>query len=371
MYGKGAVEVLVDKTISKFNIDPSDLNIGSHKKVYVRCTRCEETFTREYRHKHQRHACPTHSVREDGTKLKWCNNCQMFLTYSCFSSNKARHDGLHSYCKTCAQTTPSSKKNTKKLNDSRKESLEGYMKWAASTKRSRCNKLGIEFDIDSDFLVELWHQQDGKCCYSNIGLEYGSKNLNSVWLERRDPSLGYTKENVVLASKMMNAAKNDASEEDFLDLLTHIKNDLFSIPVRLECKKLIPEARLPNRSRSTDAGYDLYSIEDAVVPSQLTKNIATGIALACPPGYYYTIEGRSSLGLKGIIPFRGIIDAGYTNQVWVILTNRSNEDYNIRKDDRIAQICLHRIEHIDITEIEDFSSPYSQRGEAGFGSSGK
>lgn len=370
MYGKGSVQILSDKSFRDFNVRVEDLTPTSHKKVWVKCCRCGEEFTREYRHCHQLHNCPTHVEREDGIKLKWCNACESFLTYQCFSKNSARRDGLDSYCKVCKQQTPSSRKNTRGLSQAR-QSLEGWIKWSLSAKRSRCKKFGIDFDIDFDFLLEQWHAQDGKCYYSKVDLEFGTTSLSSAWLERVDSNIGYLKDNVVWASKAMNAAKNNASEEEFLELLANIQNDIYSIPVRLECKKLDPNALLPSRSRSTDAGYDLYSIEDCVIDPQLTKNVATGIALACPPGYYYTIEGRSGLGLKGIIPFRGIIDAGYTNQVWVILTNKTHDPYTVHRGDRIAQICLHKINHADITEVINFSPEYDQRGQAGFGSSGR
>jgi len=370
MYGKGTVEVLVDKTFNDFNIVIGELPLGSHKKVWVRCTRCNEEFTREYRHKHQKHACSTHTERNDGTKLKWCNKCHTFLTYNCFSANSARCDGLDSYCKTCKQEMPSSRTNTQQFQD-RRNSLEGWISWAISTKRSRCVKSGVPFNIEACYLIRQWATQNGKCYYSGVDLEFGTGSLRSAWMERIDPQLGYIEGNVVWASKAMNAAKNDASEDEFLELLSNIKNDIYSIPVRLECKKLVENAQIPSRSRSTDAGYDLYSAEDVVIEPQLTKNVATGIALACPPGYYYTIEGRSGLGIKGIMPFRGIIDAGYTNQVWVVLTNRSNEAYEVKCGDRIAQICLHRIHHADITVVNDFSPSYNQRGKFGFGSSGK
>ena len=370
MYGKGTVEVLVEKTFDDFNIVANDLSLGSHKKVWVKCGRCDEEFTREYRHKHQKHACSTHTERSDGTKLKWCNKCQAFLTYKCFSDNSARCDGLNSYCKTCAQETPSSQRNTILLQENR-ETLDGWIKWAISTKRSRCKKSGIPFNIDAHYLIRQWAIQNGRCYYSGVDLEFGVASLRSAWMERVDPKLGYIEDNVVWASKAMNAAKNDASEDEFLELLANIKNEIYSIPVRLECKKLTDDAQIPSRSRSTDAGYDLYSVENVTIEPQLTKNIATGIALACPPGYYYTIEGRSGLGIKGIMPFRGIIDAGYTNQVWIVLTNRSNESYEVKSGDRIAQICLHRINHADITVVNEFSPPYDQRGKAGFGSSGR
>lgn len=140
--------------------------------------------------------------------------------------------------------------------------------------------------------------------------------------------------------------------------------------IRMEFKRLVPEAKIPSRSRATDAGYDLYSVTNAILkPGHIIK-VKTGIALACPSGYYYTIEGRSGLGSRGIIPFRGIIDAGYTGEIIVILRNIGTENHVIESGHRVAQICLQKIVHADITIVDEFSDKLVQRGESGFGSSG-
>jgi dUTPase len=76
------------------------------------------------------------------------------------------------------------------------------------------------------------------------------------------------------------------------------------------------------------------------------------------------------LGVKGIVPFRGIIDAGYTGQVMVVLRNGTDKPHRVEKYDRVAQICLHQMEHADIVVVDEFSYEYNQRGTAGFGSSG-
>lgn len=155
------------------------------------------------------------------------------------------------------------------------------------------------------------------------------------------------------------------------DIATMIGEDNYARPVRLEGKILKEGGRLPERSRATDAGYDIFASHDAILPAHGNVPVHTGMALSCPPGYYYTLDGRSGLGLKGIMPFRGIIDAGYTGEVVAIMCNFTNSDYEIQAGDRVAQIVLHRILHADITEVNEFSAVYSQRGTKGWGSSGK
>ena len=141
--------------------------------------------------------------------------------------------------------------------------------------------------------------------------------------------------------------------------------------IRLECKLLREGAVVPNKKRFTDVGYDVSSIDDYTLPGYGTISVDTGIALSAPPGYYYTVDGRSSLWSKGILPFRGIIDATYTGPLIVGLFNMTPNPYIIKKGDRIAQLILAPIILADINIVSEFSPRYNQRGEKGFGSSGR
>lgn len=141
--------------------------------------------------------------------------------------------------------------------------------------------------------------------------------------------------------------------------------------IKLEVMLMHPDAKIPWRSRSTDAGYDLFSIEDTILHPITSTMVATGIRLACPPGFYYTIEGRSSMWSKGIEPSRGIIDSTYCGDLYVSLTNWGRDEYQIKSGDRIAQILLHRQHDADIRIVQEFGPLYNQRGQAGFGSTGK
>lgn len=358
-YGKGRVSVLRDETYRRFNYFPESLPQGSHKKLVVSCKRCGEEFTREFRFLSQLHACPVRKARSDGKELKWCNRCKEWVTIDCFSKNRARTDGLCSICDPCRAETPRLRKSPPR------KTLIGWIRHMCSGKKSKCFKHRIPFGITSEGLLQQWHTQNGRCYYSNAPMDYGINALHGASLERLNSAAGYVAGNVVWASKAMNWCKNIYSVDEFYKFFTS-----FNSPVRIECKLLHPDAIVPFRKRTTDAGYDISSIEDVVVaPSQIIS-VETGLAFTAPPGWYMTIEGRSSLGLKGIVPFRGIVDATYNGHLKVVLTNYSTTPYTIKKGDRIAQLILHKQNHMDVSMVEVFSPEYSDRKDAGFGSSG-
>jgi len=140
--------------------------------------------------------------------------------------------------------------------------------------------------------------------------------------------------------------------------------------IKLEYRLIDDTAKVPTRNLATDAAFDIYSIEEFIMQVGRTARYRTGIQISAPPGYYWTIESRSGLMKKGIFAGRAIIDATYTGEVIVCLHNMGWEDYKVRVGDRIAQLILHEVVEPYFEEVEEFSSEYNQRGEAGWGSSG-
>jgi dUTP pyrophosphatase len=141
-------------------------------------------------------------------------------------------------------------------------------------------------------------------------------------------------------------------------------------------KKLQEAATIPTRATDSDAGYDLYSIEDGTVPAGERKVVGTGIAIAIPesknvfaPSYYGRVAPRSGLAVKkGIDVLAGVIDAGYRGEVGVVLQNLSNEDFPYKKGDRIAQLILEQCNTIGWVELDELKD--SERSDGGFGSTG-
>jgi len=137
--------------------------------------------------------------------------------------------------------------------------------------------------------------------------------------------------------------------------------------------KLHEDAVVPTRGSDGAAGYDLSSCDDGVVPARQWKMFNTGIAIEIPNEYecYARVAPRSGLALKkGISTGAGVIDADYRNAIGVILFNNSDEDFEVSKGDRIAQLIFERI-YTPIIEVVEYSSMNdTERGLKGFGSTG-
>ena len=133
---------------------------------------------------------------------------------------------------------------------------------------------------------------------------------------------------------------------------------------------LSPSAQCPTKAIAQSAGYDIHASESTVVPSKGQAIVATGIAVAVPRGTYGRISPRSGLAAKhGIDVLAGVVDFGYTGEVKVVLVNHGGVDFNVGVGDRIAQFILERIVH-DAEAVVVARLPDSERGAAGFGSTG-
>ena len=128
---------------------------------------------------------------------------------------------------------------------------------------------------------------------------------------------------------------------------------------------------LPRYQREGDAGMDLLSNEDINIPPNMAYAIDTGIRLEIPWGYEAQIRSRSGLSLQGLVVNNapGTIDSNYRGLVRVILKNQNNYPFKVNKGDRIAQMVLAKVETIEWVLDDELSE--TERGERGFGSSGK
>lgn len=131
---------------------------------------------------------------------------------------------------------------------------------------------------------------------------------------------------------------------------------------------------LPAYATPGSSGMDLRAeLSEAVVLKPLERTlIPTGIYLEIPEGYEAQVRPRSGLAIKqGITCLNtpGTIDADYRGEIKVILVNLSSEDQTIHPGDRIAQMVFQQVSQIKWEEVSELEK--SQRGEGGFGHTGK
>lgn len=133
--------------------------------------------------------------------------------------------------------------------------------------------------------------------------------------------------------------------------------------------RLSEDATLPTRAHPDDAGLDLYSAADVLLPPMGGAMARTGIALALPPQHVGLVADRSSMAKRGVKTAGGVIDAGYRGEIHIVLRNLTQEEILLKKGERIAQLLILPIATPAVKEVEKLDE--TQRGAKGFGSSGK
>lgn len=131
---------------------------------------------------------------------------------------------------------------------------------------------------------------------------------------------------------------------------------------------------LPAYETIGSAGLDIRAfIEESITLNPFERKlIKTGLFLEIPVGYEAQVRPRSGFALKNgvtVLNTPGTIDADYRGEVGVILINLSQEKVGIHSGDRIAQLVFAKVEQAEWTEVETLSE--TERGEGGFGSTGK
>ena len=141
--------------------------------------------------------------------------------------------------------------------------------------------------------------------------------------------------------------------------------------MELRIKRMHEAAKLPLQARAGDAGMDLFSSEDTIIPARKWALVKTGIQLELPVGTEGQVRPRSGLALKHgitVLNSPGTIDEGYRGEVGVVLMNHSDVDFVVEKHMRIAQLVVQLVPTVNVVEVVELSE--TERGEQGFGSSG-
>ena len=120
---------------------------------------------------------------------------------------------------------------------------------------------------------------------------------------------------------------------------------------------------------SGSAGCDLFAAEHKVIKPQSTESVCVHLEMEIPPGYYGCILPRSSLARYHFIDTEGgIIDSDFRGELIVIMFNHLNKPYEVKVNDRIAQIIFHCYEIPEFVESSELSK--TGRGKGAFGSTG-
>lgn len=144
--------------------------------------------------------------------------------------------------------------------------------------------------------------------------------------------------------------------------------------VKINFAKIKENAIIPSKGSEYAAGYDLSACIDSPITilPHTTVKIGTGLSIQPPHGYFGAIFARSGLATKqGLRPSNcvGVCDEDYTGEYIVAIHNDTDEPRIIHKDDRIAQLVF--LPYVDVQFAEVDTLDKTERGDKGFGSTGK
>lgn len=151
--------------------------------------------------------------------------------------------------------------------------------------------------------------------------------------------------------------------------------ELINKPKDLYVEVIGDDIKLPAYAHDGDAAMDIRAAVDVTIKPDATVIVPTGLKMAIPEGYEIQIRPRSGLSLKTTLRIPnapGTIDSGYRDELGIIVHNISlTEAFEIKKDDRIAQMVLNKVEKINIIQVEkDSLNSIGINRNGGFGSSG-
>ena len=133
--------------------------------------------------------------------------------------------------------------------------------------------------------------------------------------------------------------------------------------------KLDEGVKMPTRQHKWDAGLDLYALEDGYIRCNQSRTFNTGVHVQIPEGCVGFIKSRSGLMVNHGIVTDGTIDAHYTGPIKVCLFNHGTGRYEVKAGDKIAQLVICPCVLPQLEQVDEL--PETERGENGFGSSGR
>ena len=140
----------------------------------------------------------------------------------------------------------------------------------------------------------------------------------------------------------------------------------------LKIVRVSDKVPMPVYAHEGDAGFDLYVSEKIVIAPMERVSVATGYKMEIPYDCVGIIYEKSGLSFKhGLITYGNVIDAGYRGEIHVGVFNLGKESYTFEIGHKIAQMIIHEFNTMKFEEVKDGGLSSSERGEKGFGSTGK
>ena len=153
--------------------------------------------------------------------------------------------------------------------------------------------------------------------------------------------------------------------------------------MKVQIKKLHPDAVIPKYQTKGASGFDLHALEDITISPGDTKLVKTGLSVAIEEGFELQVRPRSGMSLKTYMRVAnapGTVDSDYRGEVCIIMTNTAtierlvdkkdgySKHCDIKKGDRIAQGVICPVAQAELEEVSELDE--TVRGSAGFGSTG-
>lgn len=170
------------------------------------------------------------------------------------------------------------------------------------------------------------------------------------------------------------------NKEEALEFAQKLHTEHYKIEV-----EVMADGKLPSKKNQTDAGFDLYATEDITIyPGQVKKH-PLNIRMKLPAGTWAEITSKSGLGAQGLLVYAGVIDELYRGIPHVVMSNINvieSIDENgyplmrttpivIKKGEKLAQLIMSPYSTQFYMEQVDKVDTATDRGEGGFGSTGK
>ena len=140
-----------------------------------------------------------------------------------------------------------------------------------------------------------------------------------------------------------------------VEFLRQVYEKYLEEDVTIQVTKCHPDAQLPVYAHDTDAGADIFAVEDTVIQPGETVLVHTGLKAIIPPGWMLSARPRGGNSYKTkmrIANSPGTIDANYTDELLILCDNIGTEPLTIKKGTRPAQILLERAYKAKFTEVE-------------------